>query len=100
TDDALALREVVADPVAAERVIAERDDIGARAEQTVGELARDAGAVGDVLAVDDAHVGRELLAQCGQAFLDGAPPRDPEHVGEKEKSQLRTRTAAVRSSID
>ena len=56
-------REVVADAVAAVRVVAERDDVGAGGEQLVGELRRDAGAVGDVLAVDDADVGAELLAQ-------------------------------------
>jgi hypothetical protein len=56
-DDALARREIVRDPVAAVRVVAERDDVGARAQQAVGELARDPGAVGDVLAVDDADVG-------------------------------------------
>jgi hypothetical protein len=96
----LALREVVADAVAPERVIAERHDVRSRAEQPVGELARDSGAVGDVLAVDDADVGTELVAKTGQALLDGAAPRDSEDVREKEKSQLRTSTAAVRSSID
>jgi len=46
-------------------VVAERDDVRARAQQAVGELAGDAGAVGDVLPVDDADVGTELLAQAG-----------------------------------
>jgi hypothetical protein len=44
-------------------VIAERDDVGAGPQQAVGELRRDPRAVGDVLAVDDAEVGVELLAQ-------------------------------------
>jgi hypothetical protein len=44
-------------------VVAERDDIGARSEQLLGELRRDAGTVCDVLAVDDARVDAELLAQ-------------------------------------
>jgi hypothetical protein len=45
-------------------VVAERDHVGARGEQLVGELAGDAGAVGDVLAVDDAEVSADLCAQC------------------------------------
>ena len=81
-------------------MVAERHDVGAGAEQPVGELAGDAGAVGDVLAVDDAYVRGKLVAQAGQPFFDGAATRDSEDVGEEEDSQLRTSTAAVRSSID
>jgi hypothetical protein len=44
-------------------VVAERHDVGARVQQPVGELAGDAGAVGDVLAVDDADVDAKLLAE-------------------------------------
>ena len=44
-------------------MIAEGDHVGAGGEQPVGELAGDARAVGGVLAVDDAHVGAELLTQ-------------------------------------
>jgi hypothetical protein len=44
-------------------VVAERDRVGAGAEQLVRELRRDADAVGDVFSVDDDEVGRELLAQ-------------------------------------
>jgi len=46
-------------------VIAERDDVCTGGEQPFGELRRDAGAVGDVLAVDDARVDVELLTQLG-----------------------------------
>jgi hypothetical protein len=46
-------------------VIAERDHVGARLQQPVGELPSDSGPVGDVLAVDDADVRRELVAQAG-----------------------------------
>jgi len=74
--DALARREVVADPVAAVRVIAECHDVRAGREQPLGELRRDPGAVGDVLAVDDARVGVELLAQGRETLLDSpAVPR-------------------------
>jgi hypothetical protein len=44
-------------------VVAERDRVGARGEQPVGELRCDPDAVGDVLAVDDADVGAELLSE-------------------------------------
>jgi hypothetical protein len=44
-------------------VIPERDRVGAGGEQAIGQLRRDSDAVGDVLSVDDADVGRELLPQ-------------------------------------
>jgi hypothetical protein len=81
-------------------VVPERDHVGACAEQPLGELRRDAGAVGDVLAVDDADVGPELVAEAGQARLDRVAARDAEDVGEKEKSQLSTSDAAGRSVTD
>jgi hypothetical protein len=81
-------------------VVPERHDVRARREQLVGELRRDAGAVGDVLAVHDADVGIELRAQRGQSLLDGASARDAEDVREEEKSQLRMSDAAGRSSIE
>jgi hypothetical protein len=81
-------------------VVPERDHVRAGGEQLVGELAGDAGAVGDVLAVDDAEVRDELVAQTGQALFDRAPSGDAEDVREKEKSQLRTSDAAGRSSIE
>jgi hypothetical protein len=80
-------------------VVAERDDVRAGGEQAVGELRGDACAVRGVLAVDDADLGAELLAESRQALLDGAPSRDAEDVGEEEESQLRTSVAAGRSSI-
>jgi hypothetical protein len=61
-DDVLAALEVRADPVTAVGVVAERDDVGAGRQEPVGELPRDAGAVGCVLAVDDAAVDVELFA--------------------------------------
>ena len=63
-------------------------------------FARDAGAVGDVLAVDDADVCAELVAQAGQAFFDRAPAGDAEDIREEEESQFRTSVAAGRSSIE
>ena len=81
-------------------MVAEREHVGAGSEQPVGELRRDARTVGDVLAVDDADVGAELLAQAGQAFLEGAPAGDAEDICEEEDSQFRTSVAAGRSSIE
>jgi hypothetical protein len=81
-------------------VVTERDDVGARGEEPVGELPGDAGAVGGVLAVDDAAVDVELFAQSRQPLLDGAPAGDAEDVGEEEDSQFRTSDADGRSSTD
>jgi hypothetical protein len=80
-------------------VVAERDDVGARGEQLVGELAGDPGAVGDVLAVDDADVCGDLFTQSRKALFDGASAGDAEDVRKEEKSQFRTSDAAGRSSI-
>jgi hypothetical protein len=81
-------------------VVAQGDDVGAGVEQAVGELRRDACPVGDVLAVDDAEVDVQLLAQPGQLLLDCPTPRDAEDVGEEEDSQFRTSAAAGRTSTD
>ena len=43
--------------------VAERDHVGARGEQPIGELRRDPAPRGGVLAVDDAEVGFELGAE-------------------------------------
>src|SRR5262249_31570885 len=74
-------------PVAPVRVVAQCDHVGPRAQQAVGEFWSDAGAVGDVLAVDDADVGLELLPQPGQSRLDRVAAGDAEDVSEKEKVQ-------------
>jgi hypothetical protein len=81
-------------------VVPERHDVRAGGEQLVGELAGDAGAVRRVLAVDDAEVGAELLAQRRQSLLDGAPAGDAEDVREEEDPQFRTRDADWRMVTD
>jgi hypothetical protein len=81
-------------------VVPERDDVRAGGEELVGELAGDPRAVRDVLAVHDARICGELVAQRRQALFDCAPTRSAEHVREKEESQLRIRDAAGRSSIE
>jgi hypothetical protein len=81
-------------------VISEREDVGARAEQLVGELWRDARAVGDILAVDDADVCTDLVAQRGEPLFDGASSGDAEDVCEEEDPQFKTSVAAGRSSTE
>ena len=68
-------------------MVAERDRVRAGCEQPVGQLARDARAVGGVLAVDDADVHVELFAQSGQALLDRAAAGGSEDVCEEEDPQ-------------
>jgi hypothetical protein len=68
-------------------VVAERDHVRAGREELVGELRRDAGSVGRVLAVDDREVGVVLLPQRRQVLLDGAASRDAEDVREEEDLQ-------------
>jgi hypothetical protein len=65
-------------------VVPERERVGARREQAVGEPWRDPCPVGDVLRVDDAEAGAELLLQAGQALLEGRAPRRAEDVGDEE----------------
>jgi hypothetical protein len=75
-------------------VVAERDHVGARREQPLRELRRQPAPVGRVLAVDDAEVDVELLAQRGQALLDGAASGGAEDVGQEEDLQRSARVAA------
>jgi hypothetical protein len=81
-------------------VVAERHDVRARGQQPLGQLGRDPGAVGNVLAVDDARIGLELVTQARETLLDRPPPRGAEDVGEEEDPQLRTSAAAGRTSTD
>ena len=97
TDHALRLLEICANSLASPDVVAQRHDVGAGRKQLVRELRRDSGAVGDVLAVDDAEVDAELFAQRAEPLLDSAPPGRAEHVGEKEKSHLAPLAAAGRA---
>ena len=53
-------------------------------EQLLGEPGRDPDAVGDVLAVDDADVDVEPLAQAGQQRLDRVATRAPDDVADEE----------------
>jgi hypothetical protein len=81
-------------------VVAERDDVGAGGQQPLRELRRQPAAVGRVLAVDDAEVRAELLAQGGQPLLDGAAAGGTEDVCDEEDFQGRASVAAGRTSSE
>jgi hypothetical protein len=68
-------------------VVAERDHVGTGCEQPVGDPRRDPGAVGRVLAVDDAEADAELPAQPGEPFLDDPPSGNAEDVGDEQDPQ-------------
>ena len=75
-------------------MIAERDRVGAHFEQLLRELRGDPDAVGDVLAVDDAEVDVELLAEGGEALLERAPAGEADDVGDEQEDQGRESAAA------
>jgi hypothetical protein len=68
-------------------VVAERDDVGARREQPLRELGRDADAVREVLAVRDAEGDAELRAQPAQPLLDGPSPGRADDIADEEDPQ-------------
>jgi hypothetical protein len=68
-------------------VVPERDRVGAGGQQPLGKSRRDSGAVGRVLAVDDAEVDLPFLAQGGQPFLDSPASRDAEDIGDEQDVQ-------------
>jgi hypothetical protein len=76
-------------------VVAEREHVGPRREQALGQARRDPGSVCDVLAVDDAEAGVQLLLQPVEALLERGAARSPEDVGDEEDSQGYERTAAL-----
>ena len=82
-------REVGGDLLAAPRVVAERDRVGAGGEDPLGELRRDAHAVGDVLPVDDADVGVELRPEIGEAGLERVAAGSADDVRDEEDVQGR-----------
>ena len=65
-------------------MVAERDGIRPRGEQPVREPRRDADAVRDVLAVDDAGVDVELLAEAGEQLFDRVATRTSDDVADDE----------------
>jgi hypothetical protein len=70
-------------------VIAEREHVGPCCEQALGEARRDPRPVRDVLAVDDAEAGVQLLLEPGQTLLDRGTTGRAEDVGDEEDPQRR-----------
>jgi hypothetical protein len=76
-------REIGAPPC----VVAEGDRVRAELEQLARELRRQPDAVGGVLAVHDAEVDVELVAQAFEPRFQRRSPRHPDDVRDEEKSQ-------------
>ena len=85
--DSVRAREVRADLRPPPGVVAEGDRVGAGGEKPLGQLRRDPDAVGDVLAVDDADVDVELLAQRAEAVLERVASRASDDVSDEEDVQ-------------
>src|SRR4029453_342490 len=76
----------------------ECDRVDTRCEHLVGELRRDADAVGEVLAVEDAEVDSQLVAERRQPLLEHTATGDAHGVCDEQDSQGSS-VAAGRSSI-
>ena len=81
-------------------MVAERDHVCAGSEKPGGELGRDADSVGEVLAVDDAERGAELLPQPAQPLLDRPPTWCADDVADEEDLQRTESSAAGRTDSD
>jgi hypothetical protein len=75
-------------------VVAEREHVRPGGEELVGELRSDSRAVGDVLAVDDAKTGAELLLQLRKTLLDGRATGRAEDIRDEENDYGKERAAA------
>ena len=75
-------------------MVAEGEHVRARCKQAIGEAGRHARSVGDVLRVDDAKAGAELLLQLDQALLEGGAAGRAEDVGYEEDLYGKDRAAA------
>jgi hypothetical protein len=65
-------------------VVAERDRVGACAQDPARQLRGKARAVSGVLGIGDAEVGVELRLQCSQPIFERPCPRAAEDVGDEE----------------
>ena len=66
-------------------MVAERERVRAGGKEAFGESRRDADAVRDVLAVDDAGVDVEALAQVGQQRLDRVAAGATDDVADEQE---------------
>jgi hypothetical protein len=94
TNDALGVGQVRGELAPRPGVISEGDDVSTGREEPIGELRSQASAVGCVLAVDDAERGAEVVAETSKPLFEGATPRGPDDVRNKEDSQGRAVVAA------
>jgi len=83
-DDRMVGVQVRVDLTAMERMVAERDDIGARGEQLVGDLGRDAQAARGVLRIDDQEGRFVVGAQLRQEAQECAATDPTHHVAHEE----------------
>jgi Glycosyltransferase family 87 len=83
-DDAAVHGQMLVHLPLAEGVVAERDHVDAGGVQAAGEPARDARAVGQVLAVCDHEVDLALGPQPGHLLLDDPPARCRDGIGDEE----------------
>ena len=88
-DHALALLQVRNDLAATPGVVAEGDRVDAGGEHLVGELGRDADAVREVFAVEDAEIRAQLLAKRGEALFDGATAGHADRIRNEQNSHRR-----------
>ena len=70
-------------------MVAERDRVRPGREQHLGEPRGDSHPVGDVLAVDDADVDLEPLAEARQQALDRVAAGPADDVADEEDAHLR-----------
>jgi hypothetical protein len=75
-------------------VVPEREGIGPRREQALGEARRDPSPVGGVLAVHDADVGAELGPQPAQPRLDRLAAGAADDVADEKELQGSATAAA------
>jgi Glycosyltransferase family 87 len=80
-------------------VVAQRDRVGAGAEDPLGQLGREARTVGGVLRIDDAEVRFELVPKSAQPVLERPCTRGAEDVGDEENLYGMARVAAGWTSM-
>jgi len=79
-------RQIGPDLLAAPSMVAERERVRAGCKEALGESRRDADAVRDVLAVDNAGVDVEALAQVGQQRLDRVAAGATDDVADEQEA--------------
>jgi hypothetical protein len=90
TDHALGLIEVAEGIAVAERVVAERDHVGAHREDVGASLLGDPEPSRGVLAVDDYEVGLMALAQSRHRAAQAGASRAAHHVADEEHPHATT----------